>query len=102
MSNLTSKLIDLYDDHLLSEYEHLQLAAGRFHVETWSASDNLIQYAIKGYPNQVMESLSSDEFIKQYQMQLALYIGAFHGNTHLCDVLITMGARSDRPVGEVH
>lgn len=95
----SSSVIDLYDEQLIADYA---LDSSVYEVETWSGWDNLIQYAIKGYPNQTVECLSQDEFIRQYQIQVVLYIAAFYGSTQLADVFLSMGARSDRPVGEVY
>jgi hypothetical protein len=71
-------------------------------LETWQNWDNFLLYSTKGFTNLVLKSMSSDEFIKQYQMRVALYIACFHGNFELANTLMSMGVRSDRPVGEVN
>lgn len=107
-ANMQPQAVDLYDDRLLNDYfayfadnGEIGAVTPLFYLETWQPWDILIRYAMKGFTTKVVECLSADEFIKQYQMQVILYIAAFHGHTNLADMLITMGARCDRPTGEV-
>lgn len=90
--------VDLFDDKYISDYNMAKMC---FQLETWQGWENIIKYTIKGYSKHVIECLNSDEFIKQYQLQVMLFIAAFYGNTHLAEALMQLGARADRPVGEV-
>lgn len=89
----------LFDDKTLFEYG-IVLTTDLI-LETWQGWDTFLHYAMSGFHNQLMKSLSTDEYIKQYQMRCALYIAAHYGCVDLAANLILQGVRADQPVGEV-
>jgi hypothetical protein len=90
---------DLYDDRDMFYFDIFRNR--EVTLETWQGWDAFLNYAVKGFTHQVMRSLSSDEYIKQYQMRCACFIAAHYGNVELLSTLVAMGVRVDRPVGEV-
>ena len=90
------KNIDLYDGLTLKHYGIQKKTT--FLLETWKGWDTFLHYCIKGFTKQCVKAMSSDEYIRQYQMKCALYIAAHYGNFELASTLIvTHGVRADRP-----
>lgn len=97
--------VQMFDDNRLVDYVKLEDEHGkkrvRFVLEVWNGWDALLKCSIRGMTSQVFSLFSQDEAIKQYQMSVVLYVAAAHGNFNLVSELMTMGARIDRPIGEV-
>ncbi|CAF1025009.1 unnamed protein product [Brachionus calyciflorus] len=94
----TSYNMDMFDEKKLSFYEINKQSL--IIVETWVGWDALLSIAMKGYSKDFMNCLSSDDFIRQYQMKAGLFVACYYGNFELVRNLMTLGARVDRPVGE--
>ena len=74
--------VELFDDKTFKYYDlHLK---STIILETWQGWDNFLHNTIKGFTKQVLKSMSQDEYIKQYQMRVALYIAAYYGNLIFC------------------
>jgi hypothetical protein len=43
-------------------------------------------FSIQGYTKAVLKLLSSDELVRQYMLQVALYIAAHYGNVDLVGI----------------
>jgi hypothetical protein len=52
-------------------------------MQTWVGWSDFFNYAIKGYTKAVLKLLSSDELVRQYMLQVALYIASHYGNVDL-------------------
>ena len=109
----------MYDHYILRDYDLVKYS--EFTMETWNEWDLFLQNCVKGnhtdtpsscvfllilnifdsgFTRQVVDSFNEDEFIKQFQQRVALYIAAFYGNQELTTTMINSGVRPDRPVGE--
>ncbi|UJR31762.1 hypothetical protein I4U23_019240 [Adineta vaga] len=94
---------ELFDHVRLSQYDIDYRAT--LTIQTWVGWSDFYTYAIKGrndsnrYTKAVIKLLSSDELVRQYMLQVALYIAAHYGNVDLARALLQLGARADRPVG---
>ena len=88
---------DMYDEHRLSDYNVTRNY--QFILETWHGWDFFLENCIKGFTKQVLDLLSKDELIRQYQLKVALFISAFYGNYDLANKTIKLGAKPDQPVG---
>ncbi|CAF0780591.1 unnamed protein product [Didymodactylos carnosus] len=85
---------ELFDHFTLSSYDIEPRST--LTIQTWVGWSDFYSYAIKGYTKAVLTLLSHDELVKQYMLQVALYISAHYGNAR---ALINIGARADKPVG---
>ncbi|CAF1299160.1 unnamed protein product [Adineta ricciae] len=94
---ITDKNTDLVDHIRLSQYDIDYRST--LTIQTWIGWSDFYTYTIKGYTKAVLKLLHSDELVRQYMMQLALYIAAHYGNVDLARALLQLGARADRPVG---
>ncbi|CAF0814123.1 unnamed protein product [Rotaria sordida] len=94
---VNDKNMELFDHVRLSQYDIDYRAT--LTIQTWIGWSDLFTYAIKGYTKAVLKLLSSDELVRQYMLQVALYIAAHYGNVDLARALLQLGARADRPVG---
>ncbi|CAF3466203.1 unnamed protein product [Rotaria socialis] len=88
---------ELFDHIRLSQYD-IDFRA-TLDIQTWTGWSDFFTYAMKGYTKAVLKLLSSDELVRQYMLQVALYIAAHYGNVDLARALLQAGARADRPVG---
>ncbi|CAF3834149.1 unnamed protein product [Rotaria sp. Silwood1] len=88
---------ELFDHVRLSQYDIGYRAT--LTIQTWIGWSDFFTYAIKGYTKAVLKLLSSDELVRQYMLQVGLYIAAHYGNVDLARALCQLGARADRPVG---
>jgi hypothetical protein len=95
-----SSMIDMFDDNLL--YDYFVFRRHEILLEIWHGWENFLRNCVKGFHAQVIKTCSHDEFIKQYQLRVALHIAAHYGNVELAAYLMAMGVRPDRPVGEVN
>jgi hypothetical protein len=89
----TMNNVELFDDNKLSYYD-LNNKNGKNEtlvLETWRDWDTFLFYSIKGYQKQVMNSINSDEAIKQYQIRCALFIACSYGNFELAKTLMFLG-----------
>lgn len=91
--------VDLFDEKKLGDYKINRKSD--LVLETWVGWDSFLLNCIKGFTKQAIKLMSQDEFIRQYQMKVALYLAAHYGNLDLTKTLLFMGVRADRPVGEV-
>ena len=89
----------LFDDKILDDYD---IYKKEIVLETWQGWDKFLHIAIKGFGNQLIKAMSTDEYIRQYQMRCALYLASHYGNVEVFSTLMTMGVRADQPVGEVN
>ena len=90
--------VEMFDAHKLLDYDINKTS--KLVLETWADWDLFLNGCVKGLTNQVIESFNSDDNIRRFQIKVALFISAFHGNQDLANTMISMGARADRPVGE--
>ncbi|CAF0725676.1 unnamed protein product [Adineta steineri] len=88
---------ELFDHVRLSQYDIDYRAT--LTIQTWIGWSDFFTYAIKGYTKAVLKLVSSDELVRQYMLQVALYISAHYGHQDLARALLQLEARADRPVG---
>jgi hypothetical protein len=81
--------IDIYDDNKISDYKLNNFEP--IVLDTWKDWDIFLLNCIKGYKKQVFKEIHSDEYIKQYQLKVALFISAFYGNFELVNTLMFLG-----------
>ncbi|UJR10034.1 hypothetical protein I4U23_014257 [Adineta vaga] len=84
----------LYDQMKLFDYDLKPHA--HLYLKVWQGYEKFINACIKGFT----ERYAHDDLTRQYQIQIALYIAAFHGHMELANSVLQHSGRSDRPVGE--
>lgn len=81
--------IEIFDDNKISYYKLNNYEP--IILDTWRDWDTFLLNCIKGYKKQVIKEIHTDEFIKQYQLKVALFISAFYGNFELVNTLMFLG-----------
>lgn len=89
---------ELFDGHQLFDYG--VEAGNTIRLENWDGWNEFINLCIMGFTPQVMAQIPSDEVMSRFQMKVALYIAAHHGNVDLARSVIKHGVRPDEWIGE--